>query len=546
MLSTLYPAYGVSLVVRSEKGRRIRLRPSKIFVDMPWIVYSFAGYIVNKIAEADVSAKEVKDLWNEVVEKNKELLTVDGKPYVTVGLKKHSFSPNLVIVQIRVNWRKFFEFYERVSEDEASKIIKNGSYIREIYNDIIFNTLWSASIKAFEIKFTLTERLLLNFVKVLKYSGDYYQVEEILNNILSVIDKLHQQLSEKYCNWELFTWQLKSDWIKLHESWERIDIPACYFYLRNVLELFLKIALYKFLLSNFSFQKNIEEVLIRVLFEAERTKKLLVIRKKEDYSTWKQNFLRVLTKVADKISNLLSITNEIEKEKQYRRLIEKLNRFCPSISSKLIEFIKDDLKVESSVESLWTICSEIIHNQPPLPFYSLYEIKIFKRVLKYYLEQISLFCKKCFEIPLKDKFEYETATFPRLRFNIIKKQIDLLWNRYRDRIKDGIKEISSRYSKEFWFDPRLLSIIFEIWELSPSRMYEEEISYEDFLFFIENLQAISYKVGLKESAITTFQIFEKELKPFLFSLGLNKDLSEEERRVLLILLLSLLLPESIK
>jgi hypothetical protein len=562
MLSALYPAYEVSLIARGKKGKKIRIRPSRIFVDLPWIVYHFVADIAEKIKEENISAKEVKNLWNEEIKKNEKLLTVNGKPFVLVRLRKHSFYPNLAIIQIKIDWEKFFEFYEKVSKNEALKVIRKGKYIREIYNDILFNALSSASIKAFEIKFMPREKLLRNFIKVLKYSKDFYQVEKILNNILVVINRLHQQIPKKYgINWKLFTWQLKTDWINLHKSWQRVDIPTCYFYLRNILELLLKIALYKFLLTDrelnklliklrgkykmgFLSQKDIKEVLIGLLFEAERRKKGRSI-KKEEYEKWKQNFKTALINVAKEIPNLLNITDEVERIKQNKRLVKELNKFCPSISSPLIGFVNHDLKAESYIENLWTICSEIVHNQPPLPFYSLYEIKTFKNVLEYYFQQISSFCEECLGIS-KSKAKYKLALLPKLRFNIIREQANLFLYQYRDKIKDKIKEISSRYSNKFWFNPKFLSIIFEIWGPSPSKMYKEEISYEDFLSFVENLQLTSYRVGIRDSVVITFQIFQKELQLFLFSLGLDKTLSNDERKVLLFLLLSLLLPESIK
>ena len=124
MLSKLYPSYNVLLISRGKK-KKIRIRPTKVYVDIPWYVYEFILNIVNEISLKHITPSDVKNKWKNYVKKHSENLTVDGKPFVNVSfLTKHVFAKTLNLIQIRVTWKRFFKYLEMKTQKDFEKLKK--------------------------------------------------------------------------------------------------------------------------------------------------------------------------------------------------------------------------------------------------------------------------------------------------------------------------------------------------------------------------------------------------------------------------------------
>jgi uncharacterized protein YbgA (DUF1722 family) len=85
-----------------------------------------------------------------------------------------------------------------------------------------------------------------------------------------------------------------------------------------------------------------------------------------------------------RITSYLESTPEIDLENVYSMMFEKQFPRLGINSQTLIDF-EDKYKI--SIKNYWSACSEVIHNQSLLPFFSLLEVKSFKHFLRQYSER---------------------------------------------------------------------------------------------------------------------------------------------------------------
>jgi len=85
-----------------------------------------------------------------------------------------------------------------------------------------------------------------------------------------------------------------------------------------------------------------------------------------------------------RITRYLESTPEIDLEKIFSMMREKQFPRL-GINRQTLEEFENRYKV--SIKNYWSACSEVIHNQSPLPFFSLLEVKSFKHFLRQYSER---------------------------------------------------------------------------------------------------------------------------------------------------------------
>lgn len=94
----------------------------------------------------------------------------------------------------------------------------------------------------------------------------------------------------------------------------------------------------------------------------------------------------------------ISLTILHDKELNLFDLIEKFKeKSVPilGVNPKVLrEFSENYGLKETNLDKIYSACSSIIHNQPPLPFFSLLEVKFFKHFLERYLQFIRLMVEK--------------------------------------------------------------------------------------------------------------------------------------------------------
>ncbi len=538
-LSKLFPTYSIQITFRErdKAGRKIRIRPAQIYVDVPQQIYSFIVSICSEMFERNISADEFKRRWKDFVAREKSIC-LDGKPLVRLHLIDNSIS-NTRTISLRINWDVFFEYLERKSEHWIAQIEKDGKMIKDAYNEILANFYFSTGghlrllkIKEDKLKQTYG-RNFENFRKILLYAGDYYEIKFYLERLLELIARLEDTFYEENEASVYFTSQLKMWWYGLLSAFEILSIPACYFHLRNILELLIKLIIYQKIAESF---KENREIVLMLLFEGERIKAGgKSIYKHDDLKNWEIEINKALNRILSKP------LEELQEDWENKVLI--LKDKCLNLTRKSIEIICKEYNLQANLKNLWTACSEIIHNQPPLPFYSLLEIKIFKHFLKYYIEELKRALSHYVELT-------DISTdYRKVEREIDAKRLKIIYDKlfeFKEEIKKFILEVIGKeeYKRQIWFDPLTLASIFNIWSPRPTRMYWHCLTEEDLDRLIEKVEPLSFQIGLDFRKEETLQIFYQELIPKLekFVKDLSK-ISEEEKRIITLWILATTLPE---
>jgi len=536
MLSKLFPTYNV---IFSSRGK-IKIRPTKIYVDIPFEVYYFVSYLQKRISAMKNRPQTLKEfvrtIWKNFLMKYKEVLCNEkGKPIVSIFFRPHrpqsphSPSSSYHILQIRIRWEDFFQYLEDrarkkieemlLSEQHEEKEQKRiGKEFKKIYDEEIMRNFLHLSKLYEEFKnvriikwYPKDKKSLVNFLRVLKYfTTDYYEILRYFDFLEELILKLDEKLVKEAENWRLLTHRIGNDYYNLLEAWERIDIQCCYLYLRNMLELFVEIFIFQSILE--AFDKKEKDKALSILLEAERfgkIKKMDSIKKEE---------------IVKNIREILSL-NKFDVEE----ISKKISVLIPQISFDLIK----ELEIKSNktayrLEYLWSICSELVHSQQPLPFYSLYEVKLFKHFFKYYLLKVSNFLE--IEINIKDVSNFRES---RVNFHKISSTFRKISSETKSIIKTRIENFKTN-------NPQLFSLL-KIWfGDSVSHIYTYTPVYDDFREIIEKINLLSPRPewDFKEKLISVFENIKKDLAPLLQSLiPETKMLNEKEMETLIFWLL---------
>ncbi|MEM2915564.1 MAG: hypothetical protein QXH91_09250 [Candidatus Bathyarchaeia archaeon] len=98
-------------------------------------------------------------------------------------------------------------------------------------------------------------------------------------------------------------------------------------------------------------------------------------------------------------TELIYMADLVAKIKEKRMPILRVNPRA------LEEFSENYGLKEANLDKLYSACSSVIHNQPPLPFFSLLEVKFFKHFLERYVDSFQKVAEKLInmEIGLKKK-----------------------------------------------------------------------------------------------------------------------------------------------
>jgi hypothetical protein len=205
-----------------------------------------------------------------------------------------------------------------------------------------------------------------------------------------------------------------------------------------------------------------------------------------------------------------------------------------------------------SFEKYWSACSEIIHNQSPLSFFSLLEVKAFKYFLKKYVEcfisnltQIFRISKKLIEGKQTPELSEEEIMLTTRAKKILHK---LSLEKERE-VKSIISSIVSDKSlrKETFFNPLTLLSLFHLSSPGWARINSEEFCKEDIEYLIEKIEPISFNKGVKFELDTTFQIFQEEMMLKLQQMSREfSELNDEEKTAVIFSLLAIMLPQVVK
>ncbi len=178
----------------------------------------------------------------------------------------------------------------------------------------------------------------------------------------------------------------------------------------------------------------------------------------------------------------------------------------------LIEFSKEYDLNQAKLDRIYSECSSIIHNQPPLPFFSLLEIKFFKHFLERYLTSLCSLVEKLVKVKIELKKIRTTSQLEKQQY--IKecwKATDLIERKYGMEIESIIEKALIVLQKKngILIDPLTLASIFHIVSPFTSHLKNFSFTREDMEDIVENLSLVSYKIGIREEMYTTLKEFQK-------------------------------------
>lgn len=390
-MKELFPVY--PLILKSLPKTKIKFGTRWLYVDLPWQAYHFMQLIASKSLERDITAGEVKKEWDQFLSQHKDSLTLNGRPFISVYLKS-AFGKKFL--GLRIKWWLFTECLEEKASSFIKKIEISGEKLMEVYREIwtnFFNVIGEMESPPPTYFPVAREK----FRTLLKRTGDYSYIEELLNQFEKLITKINEILGDKNSPVKLYTTNLLMDIRHLRVSVEVANIPTAYLLLRNILESFVKFFVY--LKVGKSIDRHLYTVLSSMFIYEYEAVREYGLKKLRRYSLkgFIDEFVRKFSKVAKTISPDMTLQEFISKLKEKQVPTLGIN---PQF---LKEFSKKYNLNEANLDKLYSACSVVIHNQPPLPFFSLLEVKFFKHFLEKYIQSMRILTEKIINEKIKIK-----------------------------------------------------------------------------------------------------------------------------------------------
>jgi len=560
-LSELFPTYPIQVV--TPRGSKVKIATRKIYVDLPYEFWDFILEVLPKINESKNPQETFKEEKEKFYSDKRDRITFNNVYLGKLLLHPTAWTTQLLL-KLKVNWPVFLEYLEDKAQKLISEIEKKGSNIREVYNEIIDNFTRSIPIESIKsnmpiLRFNTDE--FEKFKKLVKWLRE----EQAIRNYLLTLKQAVEGIAKitKLKGIELWSLQLKSDFYAVEQCLENMDILSCYFYLRNALENLVKFVVY----SDIAININTPHDLLLVFFFYEKIAKnwenkidSLRIKYREEIVLYLKNVPEAyLNKTKENYDILDKVYNLMNDKK-----LPKLN-----IKSSTVEEFDDEYRVKFT--NYWSACSEVLHNQSPLPFFSLLEVKAFKHFLRKYSEEFISVLEKI--IPSLAKV---SGKDPELLRKIIiasrqslskvkaTKMSTLTKQRLGKDAKDVFNELilkeetkliikslieDKTLNKEIFFDPLTLLSLFLLFSPSPTQIEHGKFNSEDIEYLITKIQPLSLDVKgtIKTEFNTTLKMLEEKMIPKLeeISPAFSK-LKEKEKKTITFYLLAIKLPEIFK
>ncbi|MCD6404098.1 MAG: hypothetical protein J7L59_02860 [Nanoarchaeota archaeon] len=467
--------------------------------------------------EQDITSEQFKKKW-EVFLKNEKELWLDRAPIATVFLVE---THNRKSIRLKVNWDLFFEYLEKKAKTFVNKVRQEASIIKEAYNEILGGFYFSIRGQPRLLKFEMErlkqrayEKSFENFRRLLLFTGDYDEILVLMKHLFILIDHVEEVYFQKNEASIFFTSTLKMGWQGLLLAFEILNIPACYSYLRNLMEHAIKLLIYEELASKIQGNK---EVALALLFQAERGRKGgRQIHGVRDFREWKKNMIK-------KLARILALPEE-----RWNKKIPSLYTAFFNLSASTFEVICKEYDFPMDSVKLWQACSEIIHSQPPLPFYSLLEVKVFKQFLKYYIEVLA----NIFPLHISLAGQQVPKQIKKGTSSKLHRIASKFRSQFFEELEQEIQKVMKENSEKWWFDPWLLSALFLIWSPSFTTLYKQFFTQRDIERIAKRIQPLTFYIGLTTRVREVLDVFYKSLIPRFEKLSSEfGSLKEEEKEI---------------
>jgi hypothetical protein len=551
-LNRIFPSYPIQVV--SPRGGNVRIASRRVYVDFPYVYWNFISEMVPRIDGSkdpwEIFQKELKIFDSN--EEIKKIATFNNVPLGTISLITTPHTPKLLL-KLKVNWPVFLQYLENKAQELISKIEVDGSNIREVYNEIINNYFKLVPIvpRPEIARFDIYQ--LEKFKKLVRELHEERDIQHSLSTLRQSIGSIRKAM--KFEGMELWVLQLESDFYGVGMCLENMDFLSCYFYLRNALENLIKLIVYSDIARNF----NTYQEMLKVFFFYDK------VAKEGCYS-----IQQLKTKYVKRIIKYLESTAEINPEKMLTMMVEKQYPKL-RINSQTLDEFQDTYNI--SIKNYWSACSEIIHNQSPLPFFSLLEVKSFKHFLRQYSERFISLVKiipTVVKVPEKVNFEFligDTQILPNI--NITEKLASedviqgftLVRQRLSKKAKETLRQLilheeiklilkstieDKTLKRESFFDPLTLVSLFHLSSPKLTHIISGEFGFEDIEYLITKIQPLSFHVkrSIKYKFYITLQLFEEKIMPKLEEISPEfSKLDEGEKKAIIFYLLAIKLPE---
>jgi N-glycosylase/DNA lyase len=557
-LSEFFPTYPIQIV--TPRGSKVRIATRKIYVDLPYEFWDFISEVFPKINESKNPQETFQEELKKFYSDKKDRVTFKNVYLGKLSLGTSKWTTQLLL-KLKVNWPVFLEYLEDKAQKLISEIEKEGSNIREVYKEILENFFRISAIVPEPSlgRFNIYE--LEKFKKLVRQ----LQEEQTIQNYLSVLNQTIKDIAEitNLISIKLWSLQLKSDFYAVEQCLEDMDILSCYFYLRNALENLVKFVVYLDIAKDI----NVSQDLLGVFFFYEKVaenRKYNINELSKKYVNVISRYLESVAKTGlDEMRNNYRILDEI-----YGKMLEKKLPKLAINKDTLKEF---DKEYGVKFKNYWSACGEVLHNQSPLPFFSLLEVKAFKHFLRQYSENFISVLEKIIpslaKVSGKDpELLYKIIIDSRQKLSKVKatKISTLTKQRLSKDAKDVFNELILREEtkliiksliedetlrKETFFDPLTLLSLFHLFSPSPTQIEHGKFDFQDVEYLITKIQPLSLDVKgiIKTEFNATLKILEEKMIPKLeeISPAFSK-LKEKEKKAIIFYLLTIKLPEIFK
>lgn len=346
-----YPEYPVQF--QTPPGSRIRFGTRSLYVDVPWLVYLL--YVVRwEYHEGERDEKEALNLVEMIEGYLREELGDYTGIYRIVGpIQANGIKPYMKLL---IKWDRLLEYLEYKAESavegakrakdkkEAANIIKNV-YIKDIIDNFFETLLISGPRRA--------SRLILKH-SLVKLEGEREKYKKLLaglgeiDEVRGLVSRLEKALLALATNWKGRLAGSQPEYAEVAVSLAVASILMSAGGIKRAVEDNVNVH------EAYLYMRRTMESLMRLLRFYENLNK-----RNYDLSEWLNTLYEYF----------------------YNKII--------NIGQMLENAVKQGLMEKKPAEELrliYSIVSEVIHKIPPLPFYSVLEFKLFKHVLKWYVE----------------------------------------------------------------------------------------------------------------------------------------------------------------
>ena len=528
-LREFFPTY--PLILKTPPRSRIKFGTRCVYVDLPWQVYYFLQMMMEKAVEHGLSREEVREEWSRFLEHYRDVLTFKGKPFVSVSLRPIKFGLKEGYLRLDVKWELFVKYLDEKARRLLSEVEEAGVNVMKVYREILMNFfgITGVLISPQPAYFSSSRE---NFRRLLRRTGDYEQIKGSLENLEGIIVQVENAIEKNVPSIRLYTTYLMMDVQHLRALIDVVNIPAAFLLLRNLLESFIKLFVY------YDIGKDIGEpnlvLSTMFLYEYEIAERRLKKPRIYSLKKFRSELIKKLLKVVPSDS-LLDIVGKL-KESQVPVL---------GINLQVLEEFSKEYGLNADLDKLYQACSYVIHNQPPLPFFSLLEVKFFKYFLEKYLNSLRALAERLVGSKIKVKEVHATSFFEKNKLlreclNAVRKLQRNHDLEVRDIIKKALIEV-----KELLVDPLMLAAIFLL-IAPPYVKLSKKFSFTggDLEDVIEKLQPTSFRMNLSYEVYNTLDRLVEILTPKLEKFKEFSSLRlETQKNTAVCYLLLLYLPE---